>query len=88
MTNISISLYNTEVELLKASPDDLNEKDKKVTRKLHRNQVLEKFYAGQRDEKYTKDYYELLKNLINLKWKQLQERWQLLLINMLKIMVK
>jgi hypothetical protein len=61
MTSISISLYNTETELLKANPSDLDEKNKKVTRKLHRNQILEKFYAGQSDEKYTKDYYELLK---------------------------
>lgn len=40
---------------------DVNEKDKKVTRKLHHNQLLEKFYVGQREEKYVQDYYELLK---------------------------
>lgn len=60
MINISIALYNTEQDILKADPNDLNERDKKETRKLHRNQVLEKFYAGQTDEKYVKDYYELL----------------------------
>jgi hypothetical protein len=58
---ISIALYNTETEILKADPNDLNEKDKKETRKLHRNQLLEKFYQGQSDEKYVQDYYELLK---------------------------
>jgi hypothetical protein len=58
---ISIALYHTEEELLKADPIDLNDKDKKETRKLHRNQLLEKFYQGQRDEKYVQDYYELLK---------------------------
>ena len=58
---ISIALYNTEIDILKADPNDLNEKDKKETRKLHHNPLLEKFYAGQTDEKYVKDYYELLK---------------------------
>jgi ElaB/YqjD/DUF883 family membrane-anchored ribosome-binding protein len=61
MINISIALYNTEEEILKANPDDLDEKDKYVQRKLHHNPLLEKFYAGQRDEKYVQDYYELLK---------------------------
>lgn len=59
--NISIALYNTEEEILKANPNDLQERDKRVQRKLHRNPLLEKFYAGQRDEKYVQDYYELLK---------------------------
>jgi hypothetical protein len=58
---ISIALYNTEIDILRADPNDLNEKDKKETRKLHHNPLLEKFYAGQTDEKYVKDYYELLK---------------------------
>lgn len=61
MIYISIALYNTEQDILKADPNDLQEKDKRETRKLHRNQLLEKFYAGQTDEKYVKDYYELLK---------------------------
>lgn len=61
MINISIALYNTETEILKANPDDLDESKKKTTRKLHRNPLLEKFYAGQRDEKYVQDYYEVLK---------------------------
>lgn len=58
---ISIALRNTEVEILKANPDDLDESKKKTTRKLHRNTLLEKFYAGRTDEKYVQDYYELLK---------------------------
>jgi hypothetical protein len=58
---ITIALYNTEQEILKADPNDLGERDKKETRKLHRNQTLEKFYQGQTDEKYVKDYYEILK---------------------------
>ena len=53
--NISISLYNTEQEILKADPNINDEGSKKVTRKRHRNEVLEKFYAGQRDEKYVND---------------------------------
>lgn len=61
MTYISISLYNTEIDILKADPNDLKESDKKIQRMRHRNQTLEKFYAGQRDEKYVQDYYEILK---------------------------
>ncbi len=59
--NISVALFNTEQEILKANPFDLNEKDKKNQRMLHRNPVLEKFYAGQTDQKYVKEYYEILK---------------------------
>lgn len=59
--NISIALYNTEQEILKADPNINDEGSKKITRKRHRNLLLEKFYAGQRDEKYVQEYYELLK---------------------------
>ncbi|MFW6243481.1 MAG: hypothetical protein ACOC2W_04910, partial [bacterium] len=38
-----------------------DEKDKKNHRMLHRNPVLEKFYQGQTDKKYVKEYYEILK---------------------------
>ncbi|MFW6219955.1 MAG: hypothetical protein ACOC33_03870, partial [bacterium] len=61
MIYLSIALHNTEVDLLKADPNNLGESNKKTTRKLHHNPLLEKFYAGQRDEKYQQDYYELLK---------------------------
>jgi len=61
LVNISIALYNTEEEILKADPFDLKEGDKKIQRMRHRNQVLEKFYAGKRDEKYVQDFYEILK---------------------------
>lgn len=63
LIRISISLYNTEIELLKANPDDLDEKNKTTQRKLHRNPLLEKFYAGNSDEKYIQNYYELLKKV-------------------------
>jgi hypothetical protein len=59
--NVSIALYNTEQEILKADPNDLQERDKRIQRKMHRNPLLEKFYAGQTDEKYVQDYYEVLK---------------------------
>lgn len=65
MIYLSIALRNTEINLLKADPDNLDENRKKTTRKLHHNPLLEKFYAGQRDEKYVKDYYELLKKADN-----------------------
>lgn len=58
---ISIGLYNTEIDVLKADTLGLDSKTNKIQRHRHRNQLLEKFYAGQRDEKYVKDYYELLK---------------------------
>lgn len=57
---ISIALRNTEVEILKADPNDLDE-NKKIHRRWFQNTLLEKFYAGQRDEKYMQDYYEVLK---------------------------
>lgn len=61
MIMLSIALRNVEVNLLKADPNDLDERNKKITRKLHHNPLLEKFYAGHRDERYMQDYYELLK---------------------------
>jgi hypothetical protein len=62
MINISIALYRTEEDILKADILDVGESGKIIQRKLHRNPTLEKFFAGQRDEKYVQDYYELLKN--------------------------
>jgi len=61
MVSISIALYNTEVEILKANPFDLKEGDKKIQRMRHRNNTLERFYAGKTDEKYVQQYYEVLK---------------------------
>ena len=61
MIAISIALYNTEQEILKANPNDLDERNNHTQRMRSRNQLLEKFYAGQTDEKYVKDYYEVLK---------------------------
>ena len=61
LIRISIALFNTEIELLKADPNITKEKDKKIQRKRHRNELLEKFYVGIRDSKYIKEYYELLK---------------------------
>lgn len=60
MISVGIALRNTELEILKADPNDLSEK-KKTHRRWFQNSLLEKFYAGQRDEKYVQDYYELLK---------------------------
>lgn len=58
---IGIALHNTEVEILKADPNDLDERNNHTQRMRSRNQLLEKFYAGQTDEKYVKDYYDVLK---------------------------
>jgi len=62
---ISIALFNTEQEILKADPNNINEKGKKNQRMRHRNQLLEKFYAGQTDRKYVREYYEVLKKADN-----------------------
>ena len=59
--HISIALFQTEQSILKADPFDLDEHEKKIQRHRHSNPILEKFYAGQRDEKYVQDYYELLR---------------------------
>lgn len=61
MIAIGIALFNTEQEILKADPNDLDERHNHTQRMRSRNQLLEKFYAGQTDEKYVKDYYEVLK---------------------------
>lgn len=58
---ISIALFNTEQEMLKASPIDSDERNNHTQRMRHRNQLLEKFYAGQTDQKYVQEYYEVLK---------------------------
>jgi len=58
---IGIALFNTETEILKANPNDLDERNNHTQRMRSRNQVLEKFNQGQTDEKYVQDYYEVLK---------------------------
>ena len=57
---ISIALKNTEIEILKAEPNQIDEK-KKIHQKWFKSPLLQKFHAGQRDEKYVQDYYRLLK---------------------------
>jgi len=61
MIYISVALRNSEIAILKPPSDDILEKQKQIQRRRHHNKLLEKFYAGQRDEKYVQDYYELLK---------------------------
>lgn len=59
--NIGIALRNTEIDML--TPSDPNDTSdyKKIQVRWIRSALLQKFEAGQRDEKYVKDYYELLK---------------------------
>ena len=61
---IGLALFKTEAEILSSDPT-LDEANRHVQRMRHRNQLLEKFYAGQRDEKYVQDYYEVLKKADN-----------------------
>jgi hypothetical protein len=59
---ITIGLILSRAEAtIEADPSIIREGDKKIIRKRHRNQVLEKFFQGQTDEKYVREYYELLK---------------------------
>lgn len=58
---ISIALYNVEESILKADPNDLDEKNKFNLRMRHRNPLVEKMLQGQRDEQFVSDYYEILK---------------------------
>jgi len=58
---LGIALFNTETEILRADPNDGNERNNHTQRMRSRSQLLEKFYAGQTDEKYVQDYYEVLK---------------------------
>jgi hypothetical protein len=61
MSYIAMALFNVESDILKQKSDALDSGDEKIERARHRNQTLEKFYAGTRDEKYVQDYYEILK---------------------------
>ncbi|MFA5207126.1 MAG: hypothetical protein WC428_00350 [Candidatus Paceibacterota bacterium] len=60
LINIGIMLYRAEADMI-ADPNNIQEGDKRIQRMLHRNQTLEKFYAGKTDEKYVQEYYEILK---------------------------
>jgi len=62
MINISIALYNTEINILKADPADLDGSGDKITNFImHRNPFINRLMQGQRDEKFVQDYYEVLK---------------------------
>jgi len=58
--NVGMALVRSEEEVF-GMPDNLKDTDKKNQRMRHRNPVLEKFYAGNTDEKYVREYYEILK---------------------------
>ncbi len=59
---LSFGMKNVNEEMLSSlNSGDISEKDKKNTRKLSNSELLEKFYAGQKDERYTQDFYEILK---------------------------
>lgn len=58
---LSIAMYNTEQDILKADPNAMADKDKKNQKVRTRNPLHRKMEQGQRDQKFVKDYYELLK---------------------------
>lgn len=61
MMTISLSLYNVENEILRADPNNVGERNNHTQRMRSRNKLLEKFYAGQTDDVYLQEYYEVLK---------------------------
>jgi len=61
LTRISIALYNTEIEILKSDPNDLNDNKKATQRMNHRNRFIEMMLSGVREEKEINSYYEVLK---------------------------
>lgn len=75
--HISIALFQTEQEILKADSLCLDENDKKIQRHRYRNLILEKFYAGQRDEKYVNEYYELLNKADKFKRESTQLKYEI-----------
>lgn len=58
--NIGIILSRSEDHVFRIDPD-ISEKNKLNYNKLHRIPFINKMNQGQKDEKYTKDYYELLR---------------------------
>lgn len=58
---LGVALFNTESEMLKGGLSGGDERNNHTQRMRSRNQLLEKFYAGQTDEKYVQEYYEVLK---------------------------
>lgn len=57
---IGITLYRSAEDIFSFGSEK-NERNQKNQRVRHRNPVLEKFYAGKTDEKYVREYYEILK---------------------------
>lgn len=58
---LGVALHNTESEILKGNLSGGDERNNHTQRMRSRNQLLEKFYQGQTDEKYVQEYYEVLK---------------------------
>lgn len=61
---IGITLYRSAEDIF-SFVYDKNERNQKNQRVRHRNPVLEKFYAGKTDEKYVREFYEVLKKADN-----------------------
>jgi hypothetical protein len=59
--NVSLAMREVEIDILKTNQNNLKESDKKIQRMRHRNNMLEQFYAGIRNEKTIESYYEILK---------------------------
>jgi hypothetical protein len=61
MIRIGIALSNSEEQVFYANSFDNDERNKMIQKKLHRNPLLNKFEAGQQDEKYSEIFYDVLK---------------------------
>jgi len=58
---IGMALSYADELIFKPIDHAVSEGYKKIQRHRHRNNTLESFYNGTEDEKYTKEYYEILK---------------------------
>src|SRR5690349_17521257 len=58
---LSISMKNVEEDLLKADPNDLDDRKKQQQQMRHKNPIAQKMVQGQKDEKFVQDFYEVLK---------------------------
>lgn len=58
---ISLALYNSENEILRSDPNDLDENKKTTQRMVYKNPFIEMVLSGIRDEKIINDYYETLR---------------------------
>jgi len=58
---LGVAMKITEDEILKANPDDLDERNKYNIQAQHRLEFVQKMRDGVRDEKFVQEFYEVLR---------------------------